>query len=108
MTSTLDESSHSAGMTSLPQQRTHPAAQPARPAMPPRWKTAVVIWLAIYPSITFLLWLAGPTIASWALPLRTLALTAVLVPLMVFLVLPAVQRLLAPWLRPRRPSNVER
>jgi antibiotic biosynthesis monooxygenase (ABM) superfamily enzyme len=67
-----------------------------------------VVWLAIYPSITFLLWLAGPTIASWALPLRTFALTAVLVPLMVFLLLPAIQRLLAPWLQPRAPSNVER
>jgi antibiotic biosynthesis monooxygenase (ABM) superfamily enzyme len=108
MTSTVDENSHSAGMTSLPPQDTHPAAPPARSATPPRWKTAVVIWLAIYPSITFLLWLAGPTIASWALPLRTLALTAVLVPLMVFLVLPAVQRLLAPWLRPSRPGSVER
>jgi uncharacterized protein len=105
MTSTLDESSRSAGMTSLPGQDTHPAAPPA---VPPRWKMAVVVWLAIYPTLTFLLWLAGPTIASWALALRTLTLTAVLVPLMVFLLLPAIQRLLAPWLRPRRPSNFER
>jgi antibiotic biosynthesis monooxygenase (ABM) superfamily enzyme len=76
--------------------------------MPPRWKTAVVVWLAIYPSITFLLWLAGPRIASWPLALRTLAITAVLVPLMVFLLLPAIQRLLAWWLRPRRGTNAER
>jgi antibiotic biosynthesis monooxygenase (ABM) superfamily enzyme len=82
-----------------------PAASPGRPAMPPRWKTALVIWLAIYPSITFLLWLAGPRIATWPLALRTLAITAVLVPLMVFLLLPAVQRLLASWLRARPPSN---
>jgi antibiotic biosynthesis monooxygenase (ABM) superfamily enzyme len=33
-----------------------------------------------------------------ALPLRTLALTAALVPLMVFLLLPAVEGLLGPWL----------
>jgi antibiotic biosynthesis monooxygenase (ABM) superfamily enzyme len=70
-----------------------------RPAMPPRWKMVVVVWLAIYPALTFLLWLVGPRIASWALPLRTLTLTAALVPLMVFLLLPAVQHLLAPWLR---------
>jgi uncharacterized protein len=69
--------------------------------MPPRWKMAVVVWLAIFPALTFLLWLAGPKIASWPLPLRTLTLTAALVPLMVFLLLPAVQRLLAPWLRGR-------
>jgi antibiotic biosynthesis monooxygenase (ABM) superfamily enzyme len=76
--------------------------------MPPRWKTALVIWLAIYPSITVILWLAGPQIASWPLALRTLAITAVLVPLMVFLLLPALQRLLAPWLRPRHPRSAER
>lgn len=93
-------------MTSTVEER--PTAPRGAPAMPPRWKTAVLIWLAIYPSITFLLWLAGPRIASWPLPLRTLALTAVLVPLMVFLLIPAIQRLLAPWLRPRRPSNAAR
>jgi uncharacterized protein len=69
------------------------------PAMPPRWKMVIVVWLSIYPTLTFLLWLVGPRIADWALPLRTLALTAALVPLMVFLLLPAVQHLLAPWLR---------
>jgi antibiotic biosynthesis monooxygenase (ABM) superfamily enzyme len=67
--------------------------------MPPRWKTAVVVWLAIYPSITFVLWLAGLKIQSWPLAVRTLAITAVVVPLMVFLLLPGLQRPLAPWLR---------
>jgi antibiotic biosynthesis monooxygenase (ABM) superfamily enzyme len=93
-------------MTSTVEER--PAASPGRQAMPPRWKTAVLIWLAIYPSITFLLWLAGSRIASWPLPLRTLAITAVLVPVMVFVLIPAIQRLLAPWLRPGRPRNAER
>jgi antibiotic biosynthesis monooxygenase (ABM) superfamily enzyme len=95
-------------VNSSPPQGARRAASPATPPMPPRWKMVVVVWLAIYPCLTFLLWLAGPRIASWALPLRTLALTALLVPLMVFLLLPGVQRLLAPWLRPRRPSNAER
>jgi antibiotic biosynthesis monooxygenase (ABM) superfamily enzyme len=99
---------HEVDVHSSPPQGARPAASAATPPMPSRWKMAVVVWLAIYPCLTFLLWLAGPRIASWALPLRTLALTALLVPLMVFLLLPAVQRLLAPWLRPRRPSNAER
>jgi antibiotic biosynthesis monooxygenase (ABM) superfamily enzyme len=106
MTSTVEQGRHAAAPEPPEQART--AAPPASQTMPPRWKTAVLIWLAIYPSLTFLLWLVGPRIASWALPLRTLILTAVLVPLMVFLVIPAVQRLLAPWLRPRRASNSER
>jgi antibiotic biosynthesis monooxygenase (ABM) superfamily enzyme len=99
---------HEVDVHSSPPQGARPAASPATPPMPPRWKMVVVVWLAIYPCLTFLLWLAGPRIASWALPLRTLALTALLVPLMVFLLLPAVQRLLAPWLRPRRPSSAGR
>jgi antibiotic biosynthesis monooxygenase (ABM) superfamily enzyme len=67
--------------------------------MPPRWKTAVVVWLAIYPALTLVLWLAGPIILDWPVALRTLALTLFLVPLMVYVLLPALQRLLGPWLR---------
>ena len=67
--------------------------------MPPRWKTAVVVWIAIYPALTFVLWLAGPTIRDWPVALRTLVLTLVLVPLMVYILLPALQRLFGPWLR---------
>jgi antibiotic biosynthesis monooxygenase (ABM) superfamily enzyme len=67
--------------------------------VPPRWKFAVVVWLAIYPSLTLLVWLAGPEIAHWPLPLRTLVFTVVLVPWMVFFALPMLQRLLGSWLR---------
>jgi uncharacterized protein len=74
--------------------------------MPPRWKTAVVVWLAIYPALTLVLWLAGPTIRDWPVALRTLALTICLVPLMVYVLLPVLQRLLAPWLQaPTRASQ---
>jgi antibiotic biosynthesis monooxygenase (ABM) superfamily enzyme len=79
-----------------------PSAQherpPTPPAMPPRWKTAVLVWVAIYPSITVVLWLAGPRMQSWPLAVRTLAITAFVVPVMVFLLLPVLQRLLGPWL----------
>jgi antibiotic biosynthesis monooxygenase (ABM) superfamily enzyme len=67
---------------------------------PPRWKFAILVWLAIYPALTLLLWIVGPEIRSWPLPLRTLALTVVLVPSMVYVLLPALQRLLGWWLRP--------
>jgi antibiotic biosynthesis monooxygenase (ABM) superfamily enzyme len=63
------------------------------PPAPPRWKFVVVVWLAIYPSLTLLLWL---------LAVRTLVLTTLLVPWMVFVMLPALQRFLAPWLRHTR------
>lgn len=50
-------------------------------------------------------WLVGPRIQGWPLPLRTIVMTAVLVPLMVYVLLPGVQRLLAPWLRPSTTST---
>jgi uncharacterized protein len=70
-----------------------------RPAAPPRYRQAVIVWLAIYPTITLLLELGGPLINDWPLPLRTLALTAIAVPTMVFVLLPALQRLFGAWLR---------
>jgi len=75
-------------------------AQPAIAPQPkpPRHRTALVVWLAIYPTITLLLAFGGDLIATWPLPLRTLALTLVAVPLMVFVLLPRLQRVLAPWL----------
>jgi uncharacterized protein len=73
---------------------------------PPRWKLAVVVWLAIYPTLTVVLWLAGPAIRDWPVALRTLGLTAAIVPLMVYVLIPSIQRLLAPWLsRPRKSSG---
>lgn len=65
---------------------------------PPKWKTAILIWLAIYPSITLFLLLAGKQLMLLPLPLRTLVLTAVLVPLMVFILLPFLQRTFKSWL----------
>lgn len=65
---------------------------------PPQHRMALVVWLAIYPTITLLLALGGDAIANWPLPLRTLALTAIAVPLMVFVLLPQLQRVLSPWL----------
>ena len=53
------------------------------------------IWLAIYPSITLLYYLLGNKLAALSLPIKTLALTGVLVPWMIFAALPAVELLLA-------------
>lgn len=74
--------------------------QQAPPKPPKKWKMAIVVWLAIYPLITVMQWLLGPQLAKVTpLALRTLILTAVVVPLMVYGVLPLVQKLLGGWLR---------
>ena len=69
----------------------------------PRHKQAVLTWLAIYPTVTAVSAVydvAGLT--EVALPVRTLALTMVVVPVVVFFVAPALTRLLGGWLRPSR------
>jgi uncharacterized protein len=70
---------------------------------PPRHRVAVVTWLGIYPTITLVLaTVESLGLRSLALPLRTLAVTLVVVPTMVFVVAPALTRLFAGWLRADR------
>jgi antibiotic biosynthesis monooxygenase (ABM) superfamily enzyme len=66
---------------------------------PKRWKLALMIWLGIYPTITIALYLLGPFIATFPLPVKTLCLTLLVVPTMVFLVLPQLQKLFSSWLK---------
>jgi antibiotic biosynthesis monooxygenase (ABM) superfamily enzyme len=66
---------------------------------PKKWKMAVLVWMAIYPTITILFALFGHHFASISpLPLRTLVITLIVVPLMVFSILPALQKLLQNWM----------
>ena len=51
------------------------------------------IWLAIYPSITLFLFLFGKPLADVPLYVRTLILTLVLVPWIVFVGVPLVEKL---------------
>jgi antibiotic biosynthesis monooxygenase (ABM) superfamily enzyme len=67
---------------------------------PKKWKLVIVIWLAIYPLITIVFLLFGKYLAMIEpLPLRTLAMTIILVPTMVFVMMPAIQKLLVNWLQ---------
>ena len=52
------------------------------------------IWIVIYPSITLFLAMAGEHLASLPLYLRTMVLTMILVPWMVFAGIPMVELLL--------------
>jgi antibiotic biosynthesis monooxygenase (ABM) superfamily enzyme len=64
----------------------------------PKWKFAIIVWLAIYPTITLVSFLIGDIIKSWPLPFKTLLMTGILVPLMVFVLLPLLRKLLGDWL----------
>lgn len=55
-----------------------------------KMKLALKIWLAIYPSITLFLYFLGESLSAFSLPVKTLVLTLVLVPWIVFAGVPIV------------------
>ena len=69
---------------------------------PPRYKMAVVTWLAVFPLITVILTLFGPLLGLLPMLLRTLVLTAVMVSLMTYVIMPRPTRLFSFWLYPDR------
>ncbi|MDX1903043.1 MAG: hypothetical protein SFU27_02695 [Thermonemataceae bacterium] len=59
----------------------------------------IIIWIAIYPSITLLSVLFGEYLAQIPfVPLRTLIMTLILVPLMVYVLLPFLQKVFRKWI----------
>jgi antibiotic biosynthesis monooxygenase (ABM) superfamily enzyme len=69
---------------------------------PPRYKMAIVTWLAVFPLITLILTLFGPLLGLLPMLLRTLVLTAVMVSLMTYVIMPRLTRLFSFWLYPDR------
>lgn len=65
---------------------------------PSKLKMAVLIWLAIYPTINLVFLLIGDRLTSLPLFVRTLILSVILVPLMVFVLLPLLTKAFAKWL----------
>jgi len=77
---------------------------PSRPGEPPppRYKMAIVTWLGIFPVVTVLFFLLGPWLNLLPTVLRTLVLTAMIVTLMTYVVMPRLTRHFAFWLYPDR------
>ena len=65
---------------------------------PNRHKMALITWSVVYPLITVLLMVLEPLLAGLPVPLRTLILTLILVPLMGYVAMPAATRLLRDWI----------
>ena len=65
---------------------------------PPKWKFAIMVWIAIYPAITLASFLIGDSIQNLPLAIRTLIMTGILVPLMVFILLPLLAKIMKNWL----------
>ena len=61
-------------------------------AAPSVHRRALITWLAVYPTITVVLALVGPATAHLPLVLRTLILTAIVVPVVAYAAIPALLR----------------
>ncbi len=61
-------------------------------------KVALLTWAVVYPMITLLLTGLEPFVSELATPLRTLILTALMVPAMVYVVMPFAKTRLKNWL----------
>ncbi|GAA1975714.1 hypothetical protein [Catenulispora subtropica] len=86
-----------AAQTSNAAARTPNAA--AKPAAPSVHRRALLTWMAVYPTITLVQTLLGTHVAAYPLPVRTLVVTALVAPLVVYLVLPTVMKAHAGLLR---------
>ena len=71
-----------------------------RSAKPPRYRQALLTWVAAYPIITAILALLGPEIARWPLALRTLVISVLMVGALTWIIMPALTRAVGRWLRP--------
>ena len=73
--------------------------QPGVPPPPP-YKMALLTWITIFPLITAIVVVTGPLLEGLPLALRLGVTTAIAVPLMTWVVMPRVTRLLRGWLYP--------
>jgi uncharacterized protein len=77
--------------------------QPGAPPPPP-YKMALVTWVTIFPLITLVVVASAPLLGGLPLVVRLAVTTGVTVPLMTWVVMPRVTRLLHRWLYPDRPG----
>jgi antibiotic biosynthesis monooxygenase (ABM) superfamily enzyme len=85
-------------LTGLETWFTVPGRAGTRP--PPPYKMALLTWITIFPLITVVVVILGPLLEGLALVPRLAITTAVTVPIMTWLVMPRLTRLLRRWLYP--------
>ncbi len=68
---------------------------------PPRYKMAVITWLAVFPLATIVFMALQPLLGSAPAILRTLVFTIVMVTTMTYVVMPRMTRLFSFWLYPK-------
>ena len=59
----------------------------------------MLTFAGLYPPLVLVLATLGPVLSDWPLPARTAVVAGVLVPAMVFVIMPALTKLAGGWLR---------
>ena len=59
-------------------------------------RAALLTWAGVYPVLTLIAWALAPVIGNASVPLRTLVMSAIMVPVMVYAVMPAMARFNTP------------
>jgi antibiotic biosynthesis monooxygenase (ABM) superfamily enzyme len=67
---------------------------------PPRYKMALVSWLAVFPLITLISTVLQNQLAQLPIALRVMTVTAIAVPTMTYLLMPQMTQIFAWWLYP--------
>ncbi len=76
---------------------------PSRPGepSPPRYKMAIVTWLAVFPLATAIFAITQPVLGGLPTVLRKLVFTLTMVTLMTYVIMPRMTRLFSFWLYPK-------
>jgi antibiotic biosynthesis monooxygenase (ABM) superfamily enzyme len=72
---------------------------------PPRYKMALVTWLAIFPLVTAISIVLSGELSHLPIAVRAMVVTAIAVPTMTYLLMPQMTRLFAWWLYPPCPET---
>lgn len=73
---------------------------------PPKYKMALVSWLAVFPTVTIIFWLFGKQLAGMPLLPRILILSAVVMILMTYVLMPRFTKWFSFWLYPKEKRDI--
>ena len=80
-----------------------PARAPAAPSFAARSRMALLVFLAVYPLVTGLIYIIFPLTDGWQAWQRTLILVPIMVVSLVYVVIPAIQRRFGRFIATGRP-----
>lgn len=73
---------------------------------PPRYKMAMVSWLAIYPLVILILECLSPILNPLPIPARAAIITLIAIPSMTYILMPQMSKWFSKWLYPKIPESI--